>query len=720
MPELLGLTRRTWRVLLVLATVGLAVWGGFYARSKRGYRAAGGIYIADGGQTCVVVRPGALGRLHVDAGAVNILPRRPRGVKAVLDVSFADGQLYVRQYENGPTDLSDSTRWGIALNFGGVLVPSSTTPGDWDLVGGSADVKVRQLGYSFDRMKDRIGRWIERTVKTATGRGSSYEVIDYSAGITPDQGRLPHFLHRVDDPRLVAYMADRRLAGAEGVSPMLLRDIAADHPNDPYIQLHHIEMEALHDNLETAEDLWAQWKPVFDKHPDPLLRDVSRRVWATLEAERFTRDCPGVAKYWEVCPSNASRLAGTSSSAVPWDLTRKIRWLGSLANCKRLQCLGAGVHPQDLATPGELPEVAGLWGDIYANFLECQTAVKAAEAIAVLRLFEGKRDQARELLFGAYWLGASMNADAQLINRLIGIALRRVALNGLEVLLLNACEREEETEPLLARFAEMRKADAVFTSEALLTAEFSPLMARMVQVGPSSGTPDFTEASCRQRAVNAAAAVFEAAAAAKLLHLRHGRYPGSAPDFDEVLAEGLPADPFLPDEKVRTREAEDGFLVYSVGPDEADDGGGLLYDTTNGTKSAGDVVLKIPNERRYPFPEGPVHAANADELLRTFPNGLPADLFASGTPLGRPALGIVDATSTRSLMVLSTGPDNLPTLRDSSPATGPLALQPIYRRTSPVLHAQPYGTPVPIEWDVQYDSTNGTNSAGSIFIELPR
>ncbi|HOI53839.1 MAG TPA: hypothetical protein PLP01_01185 [Phycisphaerae bacterium] len=75
----------------------------------------------------------------------------------------------------------------------------------------------------------------------------------------------------------------------------------------------------------------------------------------------------------------------------------------------------------------------------------------------------------------------------------------------------------------------------------------------------------------------------------------HGRYPEA---LDEMrLSEGLSADPFG-GKPFGYRRTDDGFVLWSVGPDAKDDGGrtpGELGFKADEYKSGGDIVFRVPS-----------------------------------------------------------------------------------------------------------------------------
>jgi len=80
----------------------------------------------------------------------------------------------------------------------------------------------------------------------------------------------------------------------------------------------------------------------------------------------------------------------------------------------------------------------------------------------------------------------------------------------------------------------------------------------------------------------------------------HGRWPDSLAALVPEFLKELPADPYtgLP---LRFRRLADGVVIYSVGPDEKDDGGKL--DRTNPTASGTDLGFQLWDvaHRRQPW-----------------------------------------------------------------------------------------------------------------------
>jgi len=132
----------------------------------------------------------------------------------------------------------------------------------------------------------------------------------------------------------------------------------------------------------------------------------------------------------------------------------------------------------------------------------------------------------------------------------------------------------------------------------------------------------------RHKVADATFAVLRTAVAARHRLLTSGAFPGSPAEFGPLLPAGPLGDCFATSAPLRFLGKPDGFHIYSFGPDGQDDAGAITYDPTNGTTSRGDLALRIPRERQYPFPAGGMRVNTAAELLKMFPNGLPPDPFA--------------------------------------------------------------------------------------------
>ena len=98
--------------------------------------------------------------------------------------------------------------------------------------------------------------------------------------------------------------------------------------------------------------------------------------------------------------------------------------------------------------------------------------------------------------------------------------------------------------------------------------------------------PDFTEAQIRNLYPTTRLALLKAAVDLKEQQLT-GPYPENVPQ------DILPEDPYLPGKKIRYYSKGERTLFHSVGPGKNDNKGAIIYDSTNGTHSPGDIVLHV-------------------------------------------------------------------------------------------------------------------------------
>jgi hypothetical protein len=101
-------------------------------------------------------------------------------------------------------------------------------------------------------------------------------------------------------------------------------------------------------------------------------------------------------------------------------------------------------------------------------------------------------------------------------------------------------------------------------------------------------TPNFSEAGTRGKVSQAQCDLAHLETAGSLYEAENGQAPGDLDALVPATLAELPADPFAMDE-APYRLAKG--TVYSVGPDNKDDGLAKRYDPTNGTISRGDIFF---------------------------------------------------------------------------------------------------------------------------------
>jgi len=700
--------KKTWGILLPILLVLVLVW---IARARFASESAIGIYLTKGGRSLLVIERGWLHTLRVSEGffpsLVQLYGIWPEpGIRA----DVAKGHLQIHQRE--AYMLGVPPRPGKCfLNLR--LAPSSETPGDWDLVSGRFSAHDSRLFNVTLPTRGLTGGWLDRLI----GDFERFAVVfaerfrpqiqmEMSVGDPPAKS----FLHRIDDPRLIPYFKSRQVGKLPEEIRNTFWEIFAEHPEDPYLAAHAIDVAAHSGDVEKGLDLERKWRFPLSQSPDLLLRKTAKDASKSLAK---ARGLPYGKDLREVLASLTDERANLS------ELMTRIQ--GILNYPFLLTSIWPVVEPvgDGLIELCKTPD-----------FLQFQVDARLANAVAKLKLFEGKREESLELLGGLYRLGQMMTADGALIQRLIGIAIQNTDTEAMGLFVLNACETPEE----FARCWEIRdrlhRVPGQETGESLLDGEWMVPVSLMKKTsGRGSSAYDIGEILTRFRVSEIHFQLVRSAAAAKAQSLLSREFPRSAEYFAPYLPGGPPKDAFSDGPLRFTDPSEEPYTIYSVGPDEKDDGGTIDYSPTNGTRSVGDIVIRIPREREFPFPEEDVRAKDADDLLRQFPNGLPIDVFAG---FGKDtALSIVDSTGDSPLRIFSFGPvgdweswtANLDTyeipglrridLRGTDRTKHP-AIQKVYTPVEPTENAE--------TWTLgpAYDPTNGFRSQGQIILEIPK
>jgi hypothetical protein len=95
--------------------------------------------------------------------------------------------------------------------------------------------------------------------------------------------------------------------------------------------------------------------------------------------------------------------------------------------------------------------------------------------------------------------------------------------------------------------------------------------------------PLFAQACYKQYATVALDRLLETQLALRAYELDHGRYPDSLAQLAPKYLPSVPQDPFTDGLPLKCHLNDDGYLLYSVGPDVNDDGGKPMYDPTRST-----------------------------------------------------------------------------------------------------------------------------------------
>lgn len=423
---------------------------------------------------------------------------------------------------------------------------------------------------------------------------------------------------------------------------------------------------------------------VRDYPDDPYMR--------MLQMDAFRR-----CSMYDALTSAVATFPKCSPSTSDWFLNDQIRLLEdavaartSVQNAKNAWVLNEALSRADLKTWfAGFPSVLGCTEYDHGvlqfdepNFLEYQVRAKVARAFLSLDALSNNRVRDFEIMSAMYYSGALMELDGPAIPQLIGIALRLIASAGLQFFELNVCDSAENARRVWGDLNALDERTSFTLDHRVRTDDPKHLLHDVMWL---SGACD-EQARIRQDRANALFSLTRFAAAVRWYRLSYGKLPSEGDTmFTAILSERMPMDPFTSKPLAWFSDGTT-LTVYSFGPDRRDDGAELEFDVTKDEESDGDLVLRIPNQREYPFPTGGVRASSREDLLRQFPRGLPPDVFAD---VKGQALSV---TRDAPVMVYSYGPDQTRDTAESAETYRP---------------------------KVMYDPTNGLISAGDLFVTLP-
>jgi hypothetical protein len=704
---------------------------------------AAGIYIISGGESYLVLESNFRGALNVKNGGFNPIYLPPSSkTENTLHAEIQNGKLHLKQITVCHTYYgSRGTPNILKVDFEITCAPGKNISEDWDL----SNAELRIMEFTGEGILS--GKfWRDIT--------SSDSVSDFKNTVSQHFGRsaLGHYswdakenpcnsiLHHVDDQRIIQYFRMRQEDKVDQKTLELIRALLKDHPNDPYINLHLVEMEALQADPEIAFDLLKKWEKIHAAFPDPLLQRMRERVSQTISLEIARKKYPD----WKN-PLDIFQIEEQNTV----NLNEMLEFYKKFLSWEQLYFIPFPLSPPVMA--------AGYSGPPVPNFLTFQITAKVARVIATLNLFQGKREGSLELFASIYRMGQALNAHGSFIQRLIGIAIRSIASEGLKIFVLNACETEEEFKNCRVMLQRLHNTPGQEDGSRLFDGEFTPIQSNMKMMS-GIAIPNLLEAETRHKVSDMRFELVRMACAAKYRLLHSGDFPDKKEDFVPFLSEGLPWDSFTEKDPLRfTKLSLNEMAVYSIGPDKNDNHAMINYDPTNGTITDGDIFITIPREREFPFPREEVRAANAYELLEKFPGGLPSDPFADTRGL---PLSIIESTDKYPVVIMSFGPNtdegdsrssginpyapgmegmefpgmfpgmNPPTRETPTPTPTPppiatpdpgpnpslsRRLQKVYGRSESIPPSPGYRY-----LEAMYDPTNGTVSAGDLFIEIPQ
>ena len=651
------MSRKRKRILLsasAVIVVVVAVWAAReYARVQR----IPGIYLTDGGLGYVKIandQPDGWRITHsrITLERLSCLSPQSSQVSSVWPRLVLMGKLWgAGGRAGGPTYLVPFDYRDVA-----VFMRSRSRTDDWDLA------KCGVVSPSSQPPPAPSG-WIGRLLDKWWPWAKAPEVV-------PLQSRVP-YLHRLDDERVIdcfnLHYRDQDSTGALQRAGELLRS----SPNDPYIRTFYLGFAARNGQIEEVAKRLDEWQSDANRPNDPHLRLAHKCLGLWVRANRLTK--AGRNGY-----DFLSRIYSRDL-----DLPTHLALLPHVLDFD--ECLNTAI----------LEGFYSPW-----NFLHQQVMAKNVQVIAVFRMLEGKCDESLRLLASVCRSGQLTMQGANPIESMIGVALVGISSNGLALYDLNCCETEEGFRQLWATLDRLEQGQRLIRPDDLLFLQSPVERLAFESSSYQADVDNFEEFTARVGGCVCKFELVRLATAAKYHFLVTGIFPASDGDLGPLLPNGPPKDPFG-DGPLRYFTTSDSLICYSVGPDKQDNRATVEYDPTNGTVSAGDISLKVPRVRQYPFPRGGVRAASLDELKRQFPNGLPADPFATikNQPLG------TTITAEGDVYVFSYGPD-VDEFKHVPPGNP--------QGSFDLKHPPPHTLECP------YDPTNGTVSEGDLFIRIPR
>ncbi|MCB9770428.1 MAG: hypothetical protein H6752_19695 [Candidatus Omnitrophica bacterium] len=628
------LKRKTFWLTLLLALVAIPLYYALEAYRSRGKEKAVGIYLVHGGQSFVWIDLDEDGELVVRDGYfythgkfLNIQEDYS------LTCDFRSGRLYIEQRGETKSQQSDSENLSL------VLIPSEERAQDYDLVESSFE---RTFLYHPIFSNDGVfsAKFYENLFEAIKERFWTPQEAVFGEF---DGEPLPCFLRRIDDERIVSYI-NKRLQGEFTESDLPdFRELAAEFPDDPYIQMHAMDVEANYGDVALATQLLEKWEETLRTSPDPLLREVSERamksVWAAQGRfegrdlfsllDSFGKDRKTLEEWTEVLEA---LLDQDSYLTFTFDL----------------------VEPISRPTDGKIEK---LYREDKLNYLEALYLRSLLLAHFRLELLQGNSKNEFKTLLGIYRLGDTLNREGDLHCRLIGMACRLYAESGLFVYASSVVQNERDALRTFEGVSDLHIDGALPKIEGCEWEGYSLFLQQLHPVISVGGEAEDQvgqrkRAEERNRLANAEYDLIRMGAAAQYHRFRDGEFPDTEEDFEPLLPE-LPEDPFV-DEPLKFIKGENGgkFTVYSVSVDGVDDRASFAYSPTNGIDSTGDILFTIEKNHHFPVPKGGLRANSATDVLNALPNGLPWDPFSK---YGHP-LNIYDSTANEPVRIFSLGP----------------------------------------------------------------
>ena len=687
-----------------------------------------GIYMADGGQSIIRIEKTLLGGLVWAEGQLHAAgrPADVRKHEQVAEVALS-GHLLLSEMNLCTSALGSLMPFGDTKTLLLEMTGNASHPADMDLVAGSYVDSLCPRPPFFSSLKDaivRVGRgdfgamweWV-KDISGYTGHDALASLpagypYEFRADLSSSDPPFRRFLHRIDDKRLLEYARLRREGAPPGEALAELEPIADDHPDDPWIALHIIELEAESGNLEQAKAKMGQWIAAHASAAPSRLLTTAEKARRAIERLRLRDTYPGMLFSHDLFRSIGGVggiIVGSRPFPPGWDLADMADWLVRRAGIAHIAYPPA---PLIVATENGTPME---WPD----FLAFQYMNRISGILSNFALMEGNPRRALDLLIGTWMMDLDQATADGAFARMLGHTMRAKDAGEIVSYACSAPLSPEELENLNERLERLcGSADNEVSPHAL-----AELDGDIVACFPSNSMLNNSELRHRallsERTCVARLQIARAVAKARIFQARNARLPQTEADYLALFGGTPPRDPFTSSSLMRFRTEGNRCIFYCVGPDQKDEGGYAGFSATHMTTAGDDVAAALDVKPELPFSRTELRADSARDVLEAFPEGLPNDPFAGRTGM---RLGILDGGTSWPVAIFSHGPD-LDTKYTSTTSTlWDFTIppdQPVLRAVAP---GQPLDTLTPGTYSLQppYDPTNGTYSKGDVFLQLPR
>lgn len=343
--------------------------------------------------------------------------------------------------------------------------------------------------------------------------------------------------------------------------------------------------------------LTPEYRPFLEAF-DFLLEDqiLSYELHKTAPAEDYVALTESWKEKWVMQSGDRNALGAlTRKKLRDWSAQDFQAAASVVQNCPVWQDLekGAGMRGRGPLLPigAKALSIENLASRPVPNFVELQSVAKVLVLAGHGGLAQNDLKKAAYHYTIPIRLGQNLR-HGSVISHLIGIAMEGIGAQALLDLFEDGRIQDPQSLAYIAQTADIvLKAEPeanggrIFAYECHIVPFTSdPFLDYLLS---SSALGNSREPEVRARSTQARLALVKAACAVKSKALK--------PPFPAQLDAGaLPEDPFLKGQKIRYIPGAGGpATVFSVGPNRENDHASVAYDPTNGTTSAGDILVRI-------------------------------------------------------------------------------------------------------------------------------